>query len=143
MILVDPEYQCVLGNHPWQKHTAGYWFYRTGNHEKGTLRTHYLHRVIYEMAHGFCPKIVDHINGDRSDNRLENLRPASKSLNNRNRASEGVRFRRGRKNGWVAYISHRNRQHYLGSHPTKEAAIAAHQNAKEVIIEFEALLSAG
>lgn len=39
------------------------------------------HRVIFVMHHGYEPEIVDHINGDKSDNRIENLRAATKSLN--------------------------------------------------------------
>ena len=43
------------------------------------------HRVIFAMHHGYLPEFVDHINGDKSDNRIENLRSASMSDNNRNR----------------------------------------------------------
>jgi hypothetical protein len=43
------------------------------------------HRIIYTMVHGSCPKYLDHINGDRQDNRIENLRPCDLTENQRNK----------------------------------------------------------
>lgn len=43
-----------------------------------------VHRVIYFMAHGSMPEQIDHINGKRTDNRIENLRPAKPSENSCN-----------------------------------------------------------
>jgi hypothetical protein len=43
-----------------------------------------VHRLIYQMVHGDCPEFLDHINGVRTDNRIENLRPANKSQNSAN-----------------------------------------------------------
>lgn len=48
-----------------------------------------LHRVIWIAKHGI-PKlgtILDHINGDKSDNRIANLRVADAFLNSQNRRS--------------------------------------------------------
>jgi hypothetical protein len=54
-----------------------------------TVRIHgkvYLeHRIIYTMIHGDCPKYLDHVNGDRGDNRIENLRPCNLVENQRNK----------------------------------------------------------
>lgn len=44
------------------------------------------HRVIYAMVHGNCPGEIDHINGDPSDNRPDNLRIVSRSQQNMNRS---------------------------------------------------------
>jgi hypothetical protein len=40
-----------------------------------------LHRVIWLMHYGYLPECLDHINGIRTDNRIENLRPATKYQN--------------------------------------------------------------
>jgi len=55
-----------------------------------------LHRIIYLWNHGNLPKMIDHINNDPSDNRIENLRAANFSQNNHNRtinknSSSGVK----------------------------------------------------
>ena len=38
------------------------------------------------MFNGYMPEYIDHINMDRQDNRIENLRDATSSLNNHNKA---------------------------------------------------------
>lgn len=46
-----------------------------------------VHRIIWQMVHGEIPEglKIDHINGIRSDNRLENLRLVSNQENNKNK----------------------------------------------------------
>lgn len=43
------------------------------------------HRLIFMLHHGYLPPEIDHINGDRSDNHIENLRAADRSQNQCNR----------------------------------------------------------
>lgn len=45
-----------------------------------------LHRVIFLYHHGYMPKITDHIDGDRYNNRIENLREATQQQNCFNKA---------------------------------------------------------
>lgn len=57
------------------------------NHPEGYARVRVgrrilpAHRVIFAIVHGEIPGEVAHINGDRVDNRIENLRDVSRSEN--------------------------------------------------------------
>jgi hypothetical protein len=44
-----------------------------------------LHRMIYLWHHGYLPKTLDHIDGDRANNKIENLREATQQQNCLNR----------------------------------------------------------
>lgn len=48
-------------------------------------KVHKAHRLIFMLHHGYFPEEVDHINGNRADNRIENLRAANRSENQCNR----------------------------------------------------------
>ena len=50
-----------------------------------------VHRIIWEMHNGYTELVIDHINRDSQDNRLENLRAISHSANTANQNS-GVLF---------------------------------------------------
>lgn len=70
------------------------------------------HRVIWKLVYGEDPVQVDHINGDTSDNRLQNLRSCTNAQNSRNypKANTGSSQYRGvcwvkRDRKWAARIS--------------------------------------
>jgi hypothetical protein len=44
-----------------------------------------VHQVIFCMHYGYIPKMIDHINGIKDDNRIENLRVANPSQNGYNK----------------------------------------------------------
>ena len=48
-------------------------------------KVHKAHRLIFMLHHGYLPPEIDHINNDRADNRIENLRAATRSENQCNR----------------------------------------------------------
>ena len=94
------------------------------------------HRVCWKMHHGTDPVgMLDHINGDKLDNRIENLREADHALNARNRSIgrnnrsgyAGVDAHMGR---YRAVITVNNRAMHLGLFDTPQAAFIAYVRAK-------------
>lgn len=75
-------------------------------------RYYLAHRLAWYLSTGEWPPHLDHANGDKTDNRIENLRPATKQQNafnqklrSTNRSGfKGVYFDR-RRNKWRAEIS--------------------------------------
>ena len=59
--------------------------YMSCNIKKRNKVMHFLyHRAVWAVVHGYLPMIIDHINGNPYDNRIENLREVSASENNMN-----------------------------------------------------------
>ena len=86
------------------------------------------HRAVWEEAHGPIPKgmVVDHINGDIQDNRLENLRCVTNSRNLHNtKAYKGFSFHKA-SGKWDARIMVDRKLHWLGLHDTAVDARAAY-----------------
>jgi hypothetical protein len=50
-------------------------------------KTYALHRVIFLLINGYLPKGIDHVDGDRFNNRIENLRAATQRENCLNRVT--------------------------------------------------------
>ncbi len=93
------------------------------------------HRVIWAMETGAWPvATIDHVDGNKANNRLENLREATSSENNRNRANFGKsRFRgvswRSRQSTWIAAIKTDGKTTFLGSFANEEDAARAYDIA--------------
>lgn len=92
------------------------------------------HRIVFLLAHNRLPKYIDHINGNKSDNRVENLRECNNSQNstNKNKQSnntsgyKGV-FRQGNK--WRACIRKDGHKYNLGNFACKHEAAKAYNEA--------------
>ena len=99
-------------------------------------RTEQMHRVIWFICKGSRPsenKDIDHINQDKLDNRIENLREVSRSANAFNNKALNA-HPNGK--GWRARVGKIN----LGTFKTKEEAAAVAKKYKETYlgIYFEA-----
>jgi hypothetical protein len=94
-------------------------------------RAYRVHRIVWALAHNQDPGSlqIDHINGDRGDNRLSNLRLCSASQNMLNKSRQqtnksgvkGVcRVSSARAKPWRAYC-----RQLLGAFATREEAVVA------------------
>ena len=102
----------------------------------------YAHRIIWKMVHGEEPPIeIDHLDGDRSNNRIENLRAANKTINSRNRVAEtrdmpvGVYYMPSEQAFRAVIGVGGGKIKYLGLFPTANLAHAARRGA-EVILGY-------
>ena len=96
------------------------------------------HRVVWALFYGEAPdQQIDHINGNRLDNRIANLRLASNAENSRNcklsknntSGVTGVSYHAQAKK-WFAQIMFNRKNNNLGLFNTKEEAIAARKKAE-------------
>lgn len=91
------------------------------------------HRIAWLHHHGEVPREVDHINGDRTDNRIANLREVSREENCRNSAKGskntsghiGISWSKGMK-AWDVRI----RKERLGHFKNFDEAVAARKAAE-------------
>lgn len=128
-----------------------YWKKPTSNRVKkddiaGTLTNHgyrflsfnkkrlYVHRLIFYFFNGYYPKYVDHINGNRQDNRIENLRECTNSQNSANKNKlntnksgfKGVHLVKST-GKWRSQITIDSKCKHLGYFETPEQANEAYQ----------------
>jgi hypothetical protein len=110
--------------------------YRKGRIRRVLFRAH---RVAWALHHGSWPAgHIDHINGDRADNRIANLRDVTRHENQRNmrRPSDNTSGRIGvwwhkRNQKWVAEIRTAGRKKHLGSFARFEEACRARAEAEQ------------
>lgn len=135
----DAELLAALWNGRW----AGKEAFTTRSH--GYFTGHLLdkklqaHRVAWAIAYGEWPNFIDHINRDRGDNRLSNLRAVTRTENQRNHPKRsdnssgvsGVYWDANRKR-WSAYIN-TDKRVSLGRFETMAEAIAARRAAEKVL----------
>lgn len=123
--LIDKEDIPKVINDKWCRDKNGY----VKNSKQG-----YLHRILLGETNLF----IDHINGDKLDNRKRNLRICNNADNlknivklpkNNTSGILGVRFREDR-NKWYAEIQCNKEKIYLGSFSSLEEAIKARLNGE-------------
>lgn len=106
-------------------HGNGYLDVRIGS------KLHYVHRICWAHYYGEWAELIDHINGNKSDNRIANLRIANKQRNGLNRGAEkgnstgfkGVTFRTDTKNYMWQFVIEKKRYTKSGFDTAEDAYV--------------------
>jgi len=103
---------------------------------KGKPHKYLIHRLVWIWHHGNDPDTIDHINRDRADNRVENLRDVSLSVNHMNRCDthsvhklpRGVTMQPGAKlKPYKVQRRVNGKQTFVGVYETIAEAVAAYR----------------
>lgn len=123
-------------------HHSGYYQISVNN------KTYLTHRLIFLYHYNYLPKYIDHIDGNPSNNKIENLREITLSQNNMNQKVQkrdkssqykGVSYNKLR-NKWASYIKINNKQIHLGYFKSEiDAAITYNTKAIELFGEYTCL----
>ena len=149
------KYDPLTGNVVWKKNKQNRWGEYGHRVESiaGNIRSHgyraisisvdgknreiYAHRIGWFLSYGEWPNQIDHINGNKNDNRLENLRECVHAENMQNTKTyitnksgfKGVYFSKKAKK-WVSQITYNYKSIYLGLFDTAEEAHEEYLRAK-------------
>jgi len=132
------EYACKAWNTKFATKVAGYKA-EDGYIEIAILkRTYKAHRIAWAIYHGdFADMFIDHINGNKSDNSINNLRVVNKRENgvnsrihgNNKSGTSGVCWCK-RTNRWEAYIRDGIKKVHLGRFASIDDAVSARKLAE-------------
>jgi hypothetical protein len=99
------------------------------------------HRLAWLYVNGVWPSDeIDHIDGDRSNNRISNLRPATSKQNKENTSirstntsgHKGVHWDKSRQK-WMAFVVHNRKFHNVGRFENVNDAITATKQARDAL----------
>lgn len=108
-------------------------------------RYHYAHRLAWMFVNGAMPDCeIDHADGNRSNNRIANLRPAQHYENSQNQplrstntsGRHGVSWSKPHSR-WAAYIMFKGRKRHLGLFDSVDEAGEAYVKAKSQLHLFQ------
>jgi hypothetical protein len=95
------------------------------------------HRLVFLYHHGYLPKEIDHIDNNKSNNNITNLRQASRSenmknmgLHSKNKSGfKGVSWHKA-SNRWIVQLMVGNKKNYFGIYKDLELAALVAQEAR-------------
>ena len=109
-----------------------------------------LHRMIFLYHHGYLPKVTDHIDNNRMNNRIENLRAVTQAencLNRKHRSTSGSPYKNvylakfskndpkynpAWKQNWVVSLTVNRKRKYIGSFEDVELADLVATEARDL-----------
>lgn len=133
----SPKYDIKAGDKVGHTREDGY----TVTRIKG--KSYLLHRLVFLYHHNYLPKLVDHIDNNPENNRIENLRDVSRKENVYNTDKlwshntsgvRGVSFCN-KGNKWTARFKHQGKYLFLGYFKDKKDAINARQQAERRFLQ--------
>lgn len=96
-------------------------------------------RLIWKLHFNEDPETIDHINNNRIDNRIENLRNISFFLNQHNKKKKetGCIYYNEKNKKWISRISIKHKTKYLGSFTTFAEAVECKNKARQALFQGE------
>lgn len=99
-------------------------------------RAYLAHRLIFLFHHGYLPPEIDHIDLDKNNNKIENLRAATPAQNQKNKSLQrnntsghkNICFKKGR---WVVELKIAGKQQYFGRFEDLDLAILVASEARD------------
>ena len=134
---IDDKYQYLIDEYKWHVSNSGY--VRKTTRELGVKATIQLHRHILGLESCNLEGLqTDHVNGNRLDNRVKNLRTATPSQNSQNRPAtksntsgfKGVTWH-DRNKSWRARIGVGRKEIFLGYYQSPKEASEAYLAATQ------------
>lgn len=129
---VSPSNNIKIGDEAGKGKVAGY------NRVSLDNKSYLVHRLVWLWFYGYMPKEIDHINHNRSDNRLNNLREVTHIENGHNVSKKtnnttgytGVVYHKAT-GKWLAQIMINHKNKYLGLFSTIEEAVEKRKEAEK------------
>lgn len=132
--IIDAEDYPLVSKYKWNTHKMGYAC--TLNYNG---KSYLLHRLVTNAKIG---QQVDHINGNKLDNRKVNLRICNNSLNQTNKAPynkldiKGVQYHK-KENKYSAYLRKDSKQYHSRCYKTKEEAAFARFILEQLFLDYD------